>query len=173
MNRDIDHFFDFTNRYFFKIIVPSLMKIPSQMNLIAVGRKLWAQDWLLLLNPSPLMLRFWFRRRFNGNHCSCYEKCIVNSICNCIQFCVLLDQSINLFMSRCLKSILFEATRSFQRLPKVHDKTKRKLSHFLLIESLPEIKPETQMSYLELWLDQRFKSKAFSDAVPSKMLSTS
>ena len=40
------------------------------------------------------------------------------------------------------------------------------------IESLAEMKPETQKSYLE-WLDQRFKSKAFSDAIPSKMLSTS
>ena len=70
------------------------------------------------------------------------------------------------------KPVLFEVARIYKRLAKVHDETKRKLSHFLPVESLPEMKPETQMSYLE-WLDQRFKSKAFSDVLPSKMLSTS
>ena len=74
------------------------MKNPSQVNLTAVGGKPRAHDWLLLVNPPPLMLQFFFPRRFNGNHCLYYEKCIVNSICNRIQFRLLLDQSINLFI---------------------------------------------------------------------------
>ena len=40
MNGDIDRFYDLTNRYSnLIIIVPSLMKSPSQVNLTAVGRK--------------------------------------------------------------------------------------------------------------------------------------
>ena len=33
-----------------------------------------------------------------GIICLYYEKCIANSICNCIQFRLLLDQSVNLFI---------------------------------------------------------------------------
>ena len=74
------------------------MKNPSQVNLTAVGGKPRAHDWLLLVNPPPLMLQFFFPRCFNGNHSLYYEKYIANSICNWIQFRLLLDQSIYLFI---------------------------------------------------------------------------
>jgi len=62
--------------------------------------------------------------------------------------------------------------RSSQRPAKLHDETKRKWSLFLPNESLSKMKLETLKSYLE-WLDQRFKSNAFIETLPSKMLSTS
>ena len=46
-----------------------------------------------------------------------------------------------------------------------------KESDFLPIECLSKIKLETQKSYPE-WLGHKFKSKALSDALPSKIVST-
>ena len=62
--------------------------------------------------------------------------------------------------------------RSFQRPAKFQGETKRTWSLFLPIEILSKMKLETLKSYLE-WLDQRFKSNAFLEILPSKMLSTS
>ena len=82
-------------------------------------------------------------------------------------FAFLLNQP----QSNARKTIRFEVMRGFQRPAKVYDKRKRKWSHFLPIECLSKIKLGTQKSYLE-WLDHKFKSKALSDALPSKFVST-
>ena len=93
-----------------------------------------------------------------------------------IQFRLLLDQSINVFMSICLKKPYFltlqEVFKDWQKFMMKQSESFHTSFLSVPIESLAEMKPEIQKSYLE-WLDQRFKSKAFSDALLSKMLSTS
>ena len=63
------------------------------------------------------------------------------------------------------KTILFEVTRRFQRLTKVHDETTRKLSHLLPIESWAEMKPETRKSYLECSSRKPFRCTPLQDVI--------
>ena len=92
------------------IIVPSFLKVPSQVNLIVVGRKLWARDWCVLglvpVNPSSLMLQLWFRKRCNGNYCSPLSKvyCQLHPVA---------QPKIKLFMLKSLKNHMFCSYEKF------------------------------------------------------------
>ena len=68
------------------------------------------------------------------------------------------------------RTILFEVTRSVQRLAKGHDETKPKLSHFLPIESLPEMNQThlevlPWMAWSEIQVESLFRCTSLQDGI--------
>ena len=145
------------------IIVPSFLKVPSQVNLIVVGRKLWARDWRVLglvpVNPSSLMLQFWFRKRCNGNHCSPLSKvyCQLHPVA---------QPTIKLFMLKSLKNHTFCSYEKFIKTDKSSWWNKAKVVVFPSYWKFIEIET-TNKDVLPWMADERFKSKALSETLAS------